>query len=61
MELTSNVRSYLDGVRHADPWDAADLLVDVVHRSYRCKDRMCAFLVRHVIDADFRDRLTPST
>jgi hypothetical protein len=38
--------------------EAADLLVDVVHRSYRCKDWMYALLVRHIADADLRDRLT---
>ncbi|MFJ5987036.1 hypothetical protein [Lentzea sp. NPDC092896] len=38
--------------------EAADLLVDVLHRPYRCKDWMYALLVRHVADAEFRDRLT---
>ena len=41
--------------------DAADLLLDVVHRSYRCKDWRYALLVRHVADAGFRDRLTALT
>ncbi|MET9224485.1 hypothetical protein [Lentzea sp. NPDC003310] len=34
--------------------EAADLLLDVLHRPYRCKDWMFARLVRHV---DCRDRL----
>ncbi|WP_330275280.1 hypothetical protein OG205_06270 [Lentzea sp. NBC_00516] len=37
--------------------EAAELLLDVLHRPYRCKDWMYALLVRHVDDADFRDRL----
>ncbi|MDX3658967.1 hypothetical protein PV646_16815 [Streptomyces sp. ID05-26A] len=37
--------------------EAIDLLVDVVHRPYRCKDWMYALLVRHVDGADFRDRM----
>jgi hypothetical protein len=37
--------------------EAADLLIDVVQRSYRCKDWVYPVLVRHVVDADFRDRL----
>ncbi|WP_189154825.1 hypothetical protein [Lentzea pudingi] len=38
--------------------EAADLLIDAIHRSYRCKDWMYASLVHHVADTDFRDRLT---
>ncbi|WP_394615843.1 hypothetical protein JNUCC0626_39925 [Lentzea sp. JNUCC 0626] len=38
--------------------EATDLLLDVLHRSYRCKDWMFALLVRHLDDAAFRDRLT---
>ncbi|MGW6449868.1 hypothetical protein [Lentzea sp. NPDC055074] len=38
--------------------DAVDLVADVVHRPYRCKDWMYALLVRHVDSAHFRDRMT---
>lgn len=37
--------------------EAADLLVDAIHRPYRCKDWAYPVLVRHVAGAAFRDRL----
>ncbi|MFD4636016.1 hypothetical protein ACFWN2_01805 [Lentzea sp. NPDC058436] len=41
--------------------EAADLLVDVLHRSYRCKEWMYPVLVRHIADEEFRVRLNALT
>lgn len=38
--------------------EAAELILAAIQRPYRCKDWMYALLVRHVADAEFRDRAT---
>jgi hypothetical protein len=41
--------------------DAAELVVSVIQRPYRCKDWMFALLVRHVAGAEFRGRVVGLT